>query len=701
MYISEIRLKNFKKFKDATFSFDHKINIVKGENEEGKSTLLSAISAALYIDPSSRKYVDIYKPWNQSTSARIELDFFINSVLYAISKDFNTKEVILKNVIEGSEEQNLAIVEKKIKEFTGIGSEGLFYATACIRHDEVSKIDAGKKSLGQALQEISLQNTGGADVLGLLETLKNKVDEMQVGLFHPAKHDGVIKKLSDEVAEKTEELTELEARADGGSKSSDKLLSLKKELEQVNSQIEKYTKIITVYEQKDSIEKELTMLQEKIKGFSMDLDKISQIRERGKVAEVKINVLGGMPALKQIEDNHAAVIALNKEMQDAQKLLQEAMIRAQDIPEIVPDNPYIGWIVAGAALTVLLIGIGIFVALPLIAVGLVIGAIDAVFLYKKISAADDEKIEINVNANWQPLQEKLDILKERQVKLLKAAGVTSVEDFFTKRTQLIALEADITQMHETVTAVLRGKDIVQVETELRDASARGKELQVQLPSGETVNADEYTRDKRELELLKLDEKDITKEMMEEQAQEKVGHIEPAQLATKQKTLSDLKDALAEQKRHVEVLQIIYTALQSAKDEISTDVSAGIQQYTDKSLPAITDGRYSTLKIDTDFKVSVHSKEKNEWINPQQHLSKGTVDQIYLSVRLALADMLTEGKSTPFFFDDAFLTFDETRRLALMEVLKYISEQHQVFIFTCHDFFDIYGKVISVGGNNEI
>src|SRR5699024_8627616 len=62
------------------------------------------------------------------------------------------------------------------------------------------------------------------------------------------------------------------------------------------------------------------------------------------------------------------------------------------------------------------------------------------------------------------------------------------------------------------------------------------------------------------------------------------------------------------------------------------------------------------------------------------LSRGTLEQIYFSVRMAAAELLLE-EPMPVLLDDTFAFYDEKR---LESVLKWLSSQkRQVIIFTCH------------------
>ena len=61
-------------------------------------------------------------------------------------------------------------------------------------------------------------------------------------------------------------------------------------------------------------------------------------------------------------------------------------------------------------------------------------------------------------------------------------------------------------------------------------------------------------------------------------------------------------------------------------------------------------------------------------------SEGTVDQLYLALRLAVARELTP--TAPLILDDALVRFDDARHRAAMEILKEEAENKQVILFTC-------------------
>lgn len=66
------------------------------------------------------------------------------------------------------------------------------------------------------------------------------------------------------------------------------------------------------------------------------------------------------------------------------------------------------------------------------------------------------------------------------------------------------------------------------------------------------------------------------------------------------------------------------------------------------------------------------------------MSSGTVDQLYLSLRVAaLEEYLERAAALPFVADDLFINFDDGRAAAGLEALVGLAGKTQVLFFTHH------------------
>ena len=67
-----------------------------------------------------------------------------------------------------------------------------------------------------------------------------------------------------------------------------------------------------------------------------------------------------------------------------------------------------------------------------------------------------------------------------------------------------------------------------------------------------------------------------------------------------------------------------------------------------------------------------------------YLSGGTVEQIYLALRIALCEVIAEKshESLPLIFDEVFATYDDKRTSETIKLLNELSDVHQIILFTC-------------------
>ena len=94
---------------------------------------------------------------------------------------------------------------------------------------------------------------------------------------------------------------------------------------------------------------------------------------------------------------------------------------------------------------------------------------------------------------------------------------------------------------------------------------------------------------------------------------------------------------------------------------------------------LTDGRYDRLLLDQQLQVQAAATTENS-MHAARWRSDGTIDQLYLALRLAVAEQLTP--HAPLVLDDTLVRFDDRRHQAAMKLLTEMAEHKQVLLFTC-------------------
>lgn len=143
-------------------------------------------------------------------------------------------------------------------------------------------------------------------------------------------------------------------------------------------------------------------------------------------------------------------------------------------------------------------------------------------------------------------------------------------------------------------------------------------------------------------------------------------------------------------QQLEMLQNEYLSLQTALDALD----AANQTLQNRFAPALghrtaqlfnylTQGKYNNVVLDRNFRLAAEP-EKDHVYRDISLLSAGAADQLYLATRLAICEtILPKEKNAPLVLDDALANFDDERCIAALRLLKELSHNRQILLFTCH------------------
>lgn len=268
-------------------------------------------------------------------------------------------------------------------------------------------------------------------------------------------------------------------------------------------------------------------------------------------------------------------------------------------------------------------------------------------------------------------------VRERDLNsFLARARVASIEQWHTLASQAKEYReiwGKRSSLEEQLRALLRGQDIyelrrmVEADGDLPPAS-RNTPAQVKAAI-EEVGSKIEERGKEETRL----------------------HIAMAERGAACRPLNEIEEERALAARRVQDLELELEAASYAMaliENIARDKHARIAPKlaarAGAHLAHITGGAYDELLLSRDLTISVRipgTNRMNE--NPETTLSKGTVDQIYLALRLALVQSVSgKGESIPMLLDDPFANYDDARLSNTMKLLAAIAERHQILLFTC-------------------
>lgn len=144
----------------------------------------------------------------------------------------------------------------------------------------------------------------------------------------------------------------------------------------------------------------------------------------------------------------------------------------------------------------------------------------------------------------------------------------------------------------------------------------------------------------------------------------------------------LRDVLQVHAKQWAVYRAAQDLLRKTKEQFHADRLPAIIKKAALYFAEITSGTYENLYLSEDQKGLIVERRDGVRFSPGE-LSRGTAEQLYLCVRLALASVYQK-EGLPFIMDDVTVNFDPKRTKQTMDLLRKIGEQQQIIFFTCHE-----------------
>ena len=618
MNIKEIKINNYGKLKNKEINLEKNINIIYGENESGKSTLLNYIKNIFYGISKNKNGKEIsdyekYKPWiGEEFSGRIKYELN-NGEEYEIFRDFNKKnpKVLNGNLEDISKDFN---IDKKdgsqfFYEQTGI-DENMYLSTIMTEQQEVVLDGQEQNVLVQKLANIMGTGEDSTSYKKVLDRLNKKQIE-EVGT--PRTQDRPINlvniKLKNNEFDKKAILAELESK------------TINKE-DKNNLQ----QKILNE-EIKNRAIREINFL---AKNCELELEKNNLKNNIKKENEEKINKLNNnknelLKNNSQINLEKEKINKLNNKKNKIFLLLFIILIIINIFSFLFIKNKTINYLFISL--------IPIFIIL---------------YILLRPKNKNIKKIDEKINS----IKNEVNLINN-QIKLLEEENIKKINEIENEKNNIIL---NINKEKEKIKNKYNNKEINKIINLINKENIE-KELEY---SNNKIN--EY---KLEISKIDLEEKNILPK------KEKLIKLEEEQ--------EELQERLKELNEKNLCFNLTRELLEKAYEKMKTSVTPKFTENLSKNISIISNGKYNKVGLNDENGLMVE-QENGDYL-PAYRLSVGTIDQLYLSLRLSMVDDISK-ESMPIILDEAFAYFDTKR---LENILKYLaekSEQNQILIFTC-------------------
>ena len=163
-------------------------------------------------------------------------------------------------------------------------------------------------------------------------------------------------------------------------------------------------------------------------------------------------------------------------------------------------------------------------------------------------------------------------------------------------------------------------------------------------------------------------------------------LDKSSILPKLENLSALEEEYIKLEEEYEVLTFQNEAIELAKQELEHAYQQMKQKVTpeftnklSEIMQKISDGKYTNIKLDEKDGLIVEIQNGN--YIPIDYLSIGTIDQLYLSLRLGAGTQISN-EILPIILDEAFAYYDDERLGNILDFLNKEYPNRQIILLTC-------------------
>jgi uncharacterized protein YhaN len=687
MRIERIRLERFRRFQELDIELSPGLNVVRGPNESGKSTLVSAIVAGLFFKTATQSQsLRSLMSWGTDEAPVVEMLLEFGGEHYALRKDFSKRQAVIE-APGGKALKSQKAIDAAISEMTGLEDGAQYLRTACVTHDQLASLgDRGSaRKLATMLDEVVIGKGETASVDSAVAWLTSQVDELKRGLERPASNPGTIKGLVDRRSGLVDKQRELSSRADRVDTDSGELGRLEEELAGLGPRRDEIMSLLEKNSEATGLESRLERASDAFEWANAAGDARKKLEDVE--AEISEASSKGEPSAE--DGRRLRSIASEREAIEAERTGLKSRLGSEK--RRPPKRIGLVGLAAGAVLVGLGVWLGTINAalFSILAVGL------ALLLAGAWSTLQSSRGRAELAGFLQDraaeLDEKLEQLAADQARILEDAGCDSADEFFETLVRAEELGAERGKARAALEALTRSSADPEEARKKSALDAAAAEARLEELAPFRLKPFELAHAEREIKEIDSRMSEMEKQRERLRTRLSAHAAEGEELLAVEEEISWLWEEEQKARKRMRVCLTALEGMKLARQSMLSSAAPVLAEGVGRTLEVLTMGRYDTVNVaPEDLSISVYSKEKGGMVPADDvlsTLSKGTSCQLYLSARLELARLLTGGRMPPLVFDDAFSHFDEERLDRLQDLLLEASREWQIILMTCTHFYD--------------
>lgn len=681
MKIKNIKVNAYGNIENKDINLEEGINIIHGANESGKSTLLNYIISIFYgisknKDGKALSDYEKYKPWNSNEfSGRISYKLE-NGEKYEIFRDFNKKNPKIYNDkledISDRFETDKKDGSKFFIEQTGIDKQ-MYLSTVVSTQEEVRLDEKNQNMLIQKIANLAGTGEDNVSYKKALIKLQEKIRD-EIGTNKTSqKPINIIEKEIVEINNKIVETEKYRNRKYEIDAEKEQILSELKELEQQKQILQELQNSMK------SEEETKNRLEIREKNRKDNIAKINELTNQK-------NTINAESERVQSAKNHLQDI-IKGHKENIEKLNSEIEKIANEKEETQEkEKPSILFIVITVVLAIALICSIILIKNYIVSGILGVALIANIVFYvinKNKQKVNKAKLREKINQEKQYKREKLENQKQQII-----ANVNTTEKELEKQeeeekqvnSELSMLKGQIILLEKNNEKIT--EEIEQDNKAIKEESNKNKQQIIEKYKDKNINDLLYINDYQNY-ISKIEETINNNRIRIKGLEIEYNTIVPQldeMVVLEEKREAD-KEKLAELREKESIINIAIENLMDAYEEMKTTITPKFTKNLSESIQKISSNKYNKVTINDENGMIIENN-RGEYVEAIK-LSTGTIDQLYLALRLSMIDELSK-ENLPIILDESFAYSDNNRLKNMLQYLTSDLNNHQTIIFTCTD-----------------